>query len=286
MNLSANSLFHFTSNLEAIESIIHDKFYGGYCKEVLYNKEEKIPLYIPMISFCDIRLETISRFSKYGKYGIGLKKDWGIRNKLNPVFYLEKESLLAESMIKSIVGSFLSVLADQDKINQLKDRIEKTNKPGQRTKSQQISILSNIQKQLNILKIKSAPFEHLIYSIYYTKHYQADLEREDGLTKDYRFYDEREWRYMPKFDCAVCQLRRTEKEYLEWRGISEKKPLLREVALSFDYSDIEHIIVEKEVEIEKMIDIIKKISNDKCSQMIKERLLTKITSFEKIGTDF
>ena len=75
---------------------------------------------------------------------------------------------------------------------------------------------------------------------------EADLIRETGTIPDYRFYDEREWRYLPQFDCAVCEMRRTDKEYQEWRATSTTKPLLQEISLSFEFSDIEHIIVEKE----------------------------------------
>jgi hypothetical protein len=58
------------------------------------------------------------------------------------------------------------------------------------------------------------------------------------------------------------------------------------VNLSFKYQDIEHIIVEKEDQIRQIIDTVKEIDSDKCSDHEKERLLTKITSFEKISNDY
>ncbi|HEX7458151.1 MAG TPA: abortive infection system antitoxin AbiGi family protein, partial [Ginsengibacter sp.] len=98
MNISSNSLFHFTDRIEVLVDILNDKFRGSYCREVLHYKEEAIPIYIPKISFCDIPLKTLSNYSIYGKFGIGLRKEWGIKNRLNPVLYLEKNSLLAESL--------------------------------------------------------------------------------------------------------------------------------------------------------------------------------------------
>ena len=286
MNLSANSLFHFTNNIDAIKSILNDKFYGSYCKEVLYHKDEKLPLFIPMISFCDTRLETIYRFPKYGKYGLGLSKNWGIKNKLNPVFYLEKQSLLASSLIKSFYSAFVSVMTDQQQIDQISQKIKRINELGHRDNFSKQQIVTKLKKDLIILKSKAGTLEHLVYSLYYTKHYQADLERENEITENYRFYDEREWRYMPEFECAVCQLRITEDEYLEWRGSGEKKPLLPKINLSFAFTDVEYIIVEKENEIKEMIEHIKQINVDKCDQEQKERLLTKITSYEKIENDY
>jgi hypothetical protein len=214
MNLSANSLFHFTKDINSIKSILNDQFYGGYCKEVLFFKGQKLPLFIPMISFCDTRLETINRFTKYGRFGIGLNKDWGIKMKLNPVFYLEKNSLVADSLLNAFFATFLSVMTDSQQLKFLEQRAKFIQEELRRDKETKKRMLQQIQKSLTILKAKKGPLEHFIYSLYYTKHYEADLERENDITKDYRFYDEREWRYMPEFKCAVCQLRRTEEEYI------------------------------------------------------------------------
>src|SRR5205814_1163321 len=50
----------------------------------------------PMISFCDIPLsDSTQHFSAYGKYGIGLSKAWAITNGVNPVIYIDKNSLFA-----------------------------------------------------------------------------------------------------------------------------------------------------------------------------------------------
>ena len=57
----------------------------------------------PMISFCDIPLSLAkTQIKSYGKYGIGMSKEWGITNKLNPVVYIESQSLLAFDIQKSL----------------------------------------------------------------------------------------------------------------------------------------------------------------------------------------
>ena len=59
MNISSNSLFHFTNTINILKTILSDRFYGSYCNETLRDKAESIPLIIPMISFCDIPLKRI-----------------------------------------------------------------------------------------------------------------------------------------------------------------------------------------------------------------------------------
>jgi hypothetical protein len=89
VNISSNTLFHFTNSLENLESILRDKFLPYYCFE------DKIDRAIPMVCFCDLPLSQLKyHISVYGNYGIGLKKDWGILNKLNPVIYLSNDSVL------------------------------------------------------------------------------------------------------------------------------------------------------------------------------------------------
>jgi hypothetical protein len=55
--------------------------------------------YYPMISFCDLPLSLAKdQFSKYGNYAIGLSKEWGVANKLNPVIYIEQNSGIAHDL--------------------------------------------------------------------------------------------------------------------------------------------------------------------------------------------
>ena len=286
MSLSSNSLFHFTNSLDTVRLILTDKFYGSFCKEVLHYKTEAVPLIIPMISFCDIPLTTIARYNKYGKYGIGLKKDWGIKNQLNPVFYLEKNSSLADSLIKSLYASLDIISFSEPHLTQIKKRIDAVNNNSNYNQFLKKQELQKLQQELKRHDNMANSMRHIIYSLFYTKHYSDDLERNGQIINDYRFYDEREWRFLPEFQCAVCELRRTEEEYKQWRGDPTKpKPILQEVNLSFCFADIEHIIIEKNDEAKVIRDIIKSIPDDKCPQDVKEDLYSKIISFEKIEHD-
>ena len=100
MNISSSTLFHFMSKPEYLINILLNdfcpRFYpedfsylfpsmiSGFCK-----------IAIPMICFCDIPLSLIhEHMEEYGNYGIGMKKEWAIRNRINPVIYaIEKTNL-------------------------------------------------------------------------------------------------------------------------------------------------------------------------------------------------
>lgn len=98
MPLSANTVFHFTEERDNLEGILEQNFKIHYCKETIFVHNQTIRTYVPMVSFCDIPLSQIKNHIKsYGPYGIGLRKEWAIRNNLNPVIYMEKDSFLSHS---------------------------------------------------------------------------------------------------------------------------------------------------------------------------------------------
>lgn len=61
-------------------------------------------LWIPMTCFCDIPLNRINNHIKeYGAYGIALKREWGIKNKLTPINYLLPDSEIHKE-IKNLIA--------------------------------------------------------------------------------------------------------------------------------------------------------------------------------------
>ena len=89
--LSANTLFHFINSLEHIISILINDFTPRYCIESFYylGEEDFQPEFaLLMVCFCDIPLSQIrNHVEVYGGYAIGLSKEWGIENGINPVMY-------------------------------------------------------------------------------------------------------------------------------------------------------------------------------------------------------
>ena len=95
-NNTSSSLFHYTSCIGALEGIITQGLFPNYCAETLSYNGKNETVGIPMVSFCDIPLMRIDSFSdRYGKYAIGLSKEWGLKNRINPVFYAANEDIVA-----------------------------------------------------------------------------------------------------------------------------------------------------------------------------------------------
>jgi hypothetical protein len=105
MAISTNSIIHYTNSFENLSSILKDGFRIKYCAERLYLGEIGRSFAAhPMISFCDIPLsDSMQHFDAYGKYGIGLTKEWAKQNGVNPVLYIDKNSLIAESIYSLIL---------------------------------------------------------------------------------------------------------------------------------------------------------------------------------------
>ena len=105
MALSTNSIIHYTDKLSILKLILKEGFKVKYCAEELrlVGKTGKSNAAHPMITFCDIPLSNSEpHFEKYGNYGIGLTKDWAVNNGVNPVLYIDHNSLFAKNLYELI----------------------------------------------------------------------------------------------------------------------------------------------------------------------------------------
>lgn len=90
-NLSSVTLFHFTSSLEALKSIL-----SGGVRYGLF--AEKLPIsgwayFTRGISFCNIPLSMISEHAEwYGKYAVGVKRSSLREVGASPVFYVHAKT--------------------------------------------------------------------------------------------------------------------------------------------------------------------------------------------------
>jgi hypothetical protein len=241
MNVTSNTLFHFTKNRETLVKILDTGFKLSFCKEhYAINGVSSGFVYIPMISFCDIPLgQIINHVEKYGGFGIGMTKTWGIKHKLNPVLYIENNSLLSENIRSESWRS----IRNSDNIFKAIDLIEyEKNK----------ELVDQIRKDIG--KLLSYTSNQRMYF----KNYEYDLIRKTEIIKNYRFYDEREWRYIPnkeqtrkKYDIPIL-----EEDYSE--SISED--ILHNMPnLEFVIDDIKYVIVNSEQDINPLIENIKNV---------------------------
>lgn len=264
--LSANTLFHFTNNLENIKNILTHGFYPHYCQENLsiflpdkLNIQENYEYAIPLISFCDIPLSQIkNHIDIYGKYAIGLSKYWGQREKINPVMYALPNSFATNALKNIIENSFFPNNVASSIDNILKDNLK-----------------SNYLNSSN-----------LYYYINYLKPYEGKLWRNNAyLEQVIRFYDEREWRYVPELsDNLASFLSKTEFSNPSIRK-KNNDLLKKHCMLSFEAKDINYIIVDRESEIVPILDLIDYIK--KFRPYEDTRLLaSKLISIEQLMEDF
>lgn len=249
MALYPNILFHFTSK-SSLYSILNNTFKVSYARERILGGNKTKEFAVPMVAFSDLRLSELKvNIGTYGKFGIGLTKEWAISNGLNPVMYASKNSLFTENFI---VG---------------------------------IEVLFNI---INTLTDKSGSYEYAynntLNTLRYIKNYQADLIRPGKKTiKNYVFANEREWRYVPPISediqafIPIDEIK-TAKQKLE---LNQKISHLR---LSFQPDDIKYLVVEKDNDINDLITHLR-LAKGKYQFNIVDRLSSRILTYEQIEKD-
>ncbi len=244
MGLSSNTIIHFTKKKEALEGILKNNFNINYCIEKILLENKSIEFFVPMVSFCDIPLSQVkNHIDSYGSYGIGLTKKWAERQKLNPVLYTENNSSLSKSLRNALVG-----------------------------------FLRNQDEGLKVLEEKE---KSLLDILRYVKNYQADLIRKDMETiPNYRFSDEREWRYVLGYDKTnkfLCSANNNNKADLNNSILGHK--------LKFEPNDIKYVIINNDSEIKDFIEILREAKSKYNSEDV-ERLITRIITTEQIREDF
>ncbi len=245
MPLSSNTVTHFTQDKESLFGILADNFQINYCLERYKLGNKELAAEIPMISFCDIPLSQIKdHIEKYGKYGIGLSKEWATRMGLNPVLYIEQQSHLANNLC-SAMETFLGSYGPNGK-------------------------LTNSQT-------------YLVDVLRYIKNYQGDLQRKNKKTiKNYRFSDEREWRYSPPHS-DTYEMIVPRKEYESDKENYDAS--IKDLRLRFEPNDIKYIFIKEDSEITDFVDILRRTKGKTYSHQDVERLMTRLLTTEQIMND-
>ncbi len=86
--LSSDYLYHFTGSFETLPKILTKGFRHSSSEEKISFANSVQKNFI--ICFCDlIYSKSTSHQDCYGKYAIALTKDWGKRNGVTPVTYIQ-----------------------------------------------------------------------------------------------------------------------------------------------------------------------------------------------------
>lgn len=246
MAISTNAIFHFTNSIEVLESILLEGFRIKYCMEILHLGVGFSKMAHPMVSFCDIPLSMCkNHIEHYGGYGIGLKKEWAFNNKINPVLYIDRHSVIAESLHKLL------------KHDTIVDKNSSANK--------------------NIIMLKCC-----------MKNYSGELIRSGEEDKNYRFYDEREWRFIPdkdndkKFKACKSSISLHLDDYT--KNKEKYNSQVSSYRLRFSPNDIEYILINSKDECSIIIDFLRK--RYACTSEELNILFSKIRTIQELKYDF
>ena len=119
----------------------------------------------------------------------------------------------------------------------------------------------------------------------YIKNYQNDLVRKGETFKDYRFSDEREWRYVPDIESKFPFILPAD-EFENEKQKEEANALLQNVILDFNPDDIKYIIIDSDAEISEFVFELKASKGKTYTHDQVERLMTRIITTSQIKTDF
>lgn len=238
MPVSSNTLFHFTNSIDNLLGILTNNFIPHYSLEKFYLGNDEIKVAFPMVCFCDIPLTQIKKhFDIYGEYGIGLSKSWGTRNRINPVLYLDKNSMLSNN----IKGIF-DYISEAD-------------------------VKSNLEK--NMMNI-----------VMHIKLYKGSFFRNKKLYKNYKFYNEREWRYIPTNCDYLSQMEFNDSEIRK-----DYNSKIRSSLLTYHPNDIKYIIIKEVKELKPFIRELKLIKTKFGGEQV-DKAISRIITSKQILSDF
>lgn len=270
-SLYPSTLFHFSSK-EGLYGILKSHFRLSYSLETIKSLDLKRSFGVPMVSFCDIKLSELGEhMSKYNKYGLGLTKEWANRKGLNPVLYVSKHSPFTQNYIEAMgeVYPLLSRLKKEHSIRKIYETIDYIEDEVDYDSKRK---LDGKKREVNILN-----------SYRYIKNYENDLKRKGTITKDYRFADEREWRYVPQIELPFKHEPFVAESNM--RTKAEKGMLnesLKNENLNFEFTDIRYIILEYDKDIQDCIRHIKTLSNN---TDVTDKLISCIITAERMNQD-
>ncbi len=252
--VQADTLFTFTPQLEfLIDSLKYKMLSPRYCTEnVEYLKIDGIKqIAIPMKCFCDINIHRLGEHLEwYGYYGIAFSKEWGMKKRIQPIQYINRDSYLC----KDFSSAFKKAL-----------RV-------------------NSEKQTNAEKSMK---NYLLHQLMYLKPYSGRIKnRNDNKTKTKCFTDECEWRFVPDVTKAGYQQVYINEEISNASNLYEFSNAMNgvaEISLVFTYDDIKYIIIKSNDEFPKICEAISKME---ANEITKNLLFSKIIIWENSREDF
>lgn len=231
MGLSSNTFLHQT-DFDGLDGILKTKsFRLSYSKEdIYYDNIREATFAYPMICFSDIPLSQITakHLESYGGYIIGMKREWIVKNKFNPVFYYNKSHNL-------ISKPYISLSENHAAVQRLSKKQDPIYAPI-------IKLLKKNRETFHYTLAHSKPYEGFLY-----------LKKKKTLYTNYRFSDEREWRFIPSIDILK---RKNIPIGLTTEDYETHKHLAHSIKVKFELQNINFIIIPDSTKFEYFTSIL------------------------------
>ena len=287
-NSHTSTLFHYTRSRSTLLSILKNGLKFSYCEE---DFQGGMFVAYPMICFCDIPIiNSEEHSSKYGKYAIGLSKDSLIEQypkNMGPVNYVLSQNFInCAFILRELAIRHDDELAEIINTAGEKQKIE-VNLLGKKW----VGVGQNVTEGKKTMEkfIDSLKF-HLSSSkaISLMKPYSSVVNGKKVIN-----YDECEWRIVLPEHVRFEGVDNIDwfwnrDEYYKWCE-SRKNRLVDIAPLTFNSSEINHLIVPKDMDVPPLVSAINKMK-DLCGNPLssdeKAILTSKIVSYEQIRKNF
>ena len=276
--ITANALFNFMQEYSFLEKIllnmsIFPRYYPediSYLK-LKYKSKDLTEWYIPMTCFCDIPLHQISYHAEgnpsspedrgYGKFSIAFHKSFGIKKGIQPIHYLNQESINAVELTNTmnlLLSEDFEGVSEASKVNDI--------------------ITNFIFEYIRIIKP------------YYGQMKRKGKDNQIQIIKK-NFQDEHEWRYIPKLESNELPLMLIEEKDILAEEVNkfytDSIPLTTKGVLSFNVDDIRYIFVDTNQNRNKLIKFIReKRKGRRLTRQEKDILISKIMVYDELKEDW
>ena len=249
MGLSSNILWHQTT-LDGLKGILNEQgFFYSYSLESILSRESKNNLNVafPMVSLCDLPFSELNDYIK--KYGGYLI---GMKRTWG------KSNGLAPVWYCDSESTILNAIIDR--YNQIEVNIKNG-------------------KNFTISR------EIFLYTLSHIKNYEGQLIAHDF--NKYRFYDEREFRSVPRYKelkklHPTIQPYLSEKDYQDYKR-KHKNTLIKTLKLSFEWEDIRYIVVKRKQDIKTISELLQNLAPDIHPQIFTtQQILEDVVVFQKV----
>ena len=183
----------------------------------------------------------------YGRYAIGMSKGWGRLRRIAPVLYTYRESRVAKTLFEMITA-----------INGLP--------PDERS--------------------QNPVLDHFYEFTCFIKPYQGPLVRRETTKRKHRFYDEREWRYVPKINTSLYPHGMSRTAFNDLSRLTEaNRSIPPNARLRFTPQQIWYIVVSTEEEIPSIMRDVETVKSRFSVDQVR-LLVSRVISAEQILEDF